>query len=325
VTTWNFQAPVGELGLGTDSCIRGEGDRVLCCVALVVTLYIEEGDRPEVRQAMLQALGRFQEVSGQALTWGMNPMSEEPEALPTDGALASVRRWPAAVFERFDFQMIFTGGKTEDDASPLRFVAVSRDREEGQLSFVSLSLPMSWTATHPPQAFLHFVLELANLLSPSHGYAGLGVVPHVAGFDSEPVKPFFDLARRFRGLEIEMPDAFAPFLSSRESIKGVNWLTVLGARWIAELGGASKIQPQLSEAISVFEYRSGVILQAGASPVLGDVKGGASLAAYSRVAAALAPVCIKTGMMMCVDPGGGSFDLAESERWLARFDARTPS
>ncbi|HKO51795.1 MAG TPA: type VI immunity family protein [Polyangiaceae bacterium] len=319
---WNFDAPVGQLGLDDDLCVRSDSGEVLCCMALVVTLFIREGDRPEVREGMIRALGRLSEISGAALTWGMHPESELPEPVSAQGALADVRRWPAAVFERFDFQMIFTAGKSAADASPLRFMAVSREREEGQLSFISLSLPVRWALKNSPEAFTAFVLELCNWLGPTHGYAGLGVVPHVLGFDDESQGPLFALARRFPGLDLDLPAMHEPFLSSRRGIKGVNWLTVLGDEWIAELGGGAAIQPKLDSQIGVFPYRGGVVLQAGASPTLDDRNPSASLAPYRRVGAALAPVRIKGGMMMRVDSGSPGFDLEEAERWLSRFEGR---
>ncbi|MEO7035114.1 MAG: type VI immunity family protein [Polyangiaceae bacterium] len=273
---------------------------------------------------MLEALRRFEEISGEPLTWAMNPNSGQPEAIGPDGGLANVRRWPADVFERFDFQMLFTGGTAPEEVSPLRFVAVSRAREEGQLSYISCSVPLIWATKYSPEEFTSFVVELCNLVGPSHGYAGLAIVPHVTGFSPESVKPVFDLARRFQGVDIDLPDWHEPFLASSEGIKGVNWITVLGNRWIAALGGATAIQPRLSDAICVFEYRGGVVLQAGKSPALGDKLAGDSLAAYRSVGAALAPVRVKTGLMMRVDSGNGGFDQAEAERWQARFDTVKP-
>lgn len=321
--TWELPNIEGQLGLDRQFCVRGSDDRILCALVLGVTLYVEAGDRPEVRSGMLRVLERFEQIAGAELVFGMNPETELPERLPPGGATAYVAGWRGDVFERFDFQMVFTGGPREGDAAPLRFISVSRDREPGQLSYLSLSLPLAWTEQHSPAEFAAFVLELCEMIGPCHGSAGFAAIPHVTGFDQESEKPLFDLARTFSGLDLDLPDQHEPFLVSRGGIKGVNWLTILDQAWVRRAGGPALLQALEHTPSSILRFGHGVVIQAGERPLLGLPHEQRLLDSYRRVATALAPIIITDATMMRVSSGSGGFDQAEAASWLRRFAVAT--
>jgi Protein of unknown function (DUF3396) len=314
---WQTRFPVGELGLDENLFVRGADGRVLCCVCLLATVYIGEGDRPEIREGILNAYERYVKVAGHPLRWGADPETGDPVALASKASLADVRRWPYQVIDRFDFQMLFTGGARVDDAASVSFRAVSRARDPGQLSFVSFCLPLAWGLERAGDEFSRLVTEVCNLVHPTHGYAGLGVVPHVTGFDTDSVRPLYALASRFPGLELDLPDQHEPWLASRQRIKGIGWLTVLGRRWIEKLGGEQALARKLDSSIIWHRYADGVILQAGPAPALDDADAQLSLAPYRKVGRALAPIVLGDPAAMQASSGG--FDLEQARRWLARF------
>jgi len=302
----------GSYNLDADYCVRGSEGRVLCCVVLLVTLYIEEGDRPEVRRGIVEAYERYTREAGSPLIWGADPMTSEPVALATS-AVGDVRHWPPEIFDRFDLQMMFTGGECVDSASPYSFVAVSRCREEGELSYVSFTLPVDWQQTQARDAFPQLVLQMAELVEATHGYAGFGVVPHVLGFDAESVGPLFDVARRLPGLDLDVPSQHVEYLYTRNRLKDVNWLTIVGKRWIDAVGGEGELRKRLGETVGWRPYSGGAVLQAGSWPFMDS----RARVAYGPVARALRAIRFEDPILLTTE---GGFTQTEALQWLQRFD-----
>jgi hypothetical protein len=140
----------------------------------------------------------------------------------------------------------------------------------------------------------------------------------VSGFDEDAERPLFDLARRFRGLDLDMPVEHAPLLQSRECIKGVNWLTVLSDAWAERAGGAQAIHKTSGAGAVVHPFPGGVVLQAGTIPRFGDVASAEPMPFYDRAAAALKDIRCDDPALMATNDGIG-FDMAEAADWLHRF------
>lgn len=297
--------------------------RVLYVVGLKVTIYIERGDRPEVRHGIVSAFKRFRQVGGRPFTWAADP--ESGEARRVQGVLEDPTQWPSAIFNRFDFQMVFHGGEDVDDADAYSFVAVSREREEGQLSYVSASLPLDWADTHSPDEYVEWVAKLCELTGPTHGYAGLAVNCHPMGADDEAAGAMFRLAARYPGLEIDIPQHHEPFLASEHRIKGVNWLTILGDSWMERLGGRQALVQRLGQAVQVRSYcehgplPGGLIIRAGWAPSLSSSRQMESIDIYKHVAQVLRP--IRTLNPAVVWPqGAGGVSYEDAAAWMRRFD-----
>lgn len=320
---WTIQMP-GDVGnLDEDLRVVDANGRVLCALGLTATLYIERGDRPVVREGLLCAYERCVQMTGNAFSWGADPETGEPR--PTTTHVGDVRAWPPDVFQRFDFQMAFHGGADVDDASAYSFVAVSREREEGQLSYLSVSLPWAWAENHEPADYVKWVLEICSYIGPCHGYAGPAVVAHVAGVDDAASAAIYSLGRRFRGLEIDFPQQHEPHLSTKREIKGINWLTILEERWINQVGGLEAVSKIVGEQVSLHPFVasaagvSGFVLQAGAAPKLGDISAPEGMDEYRSVARLLLP--IRTVYPAVIWPQGmPGFDFGESRDWMRRFD-----
>lgn len=315
---WGFTLP-DDAGLDDRSCLTGPSRNVLAGVGLLATVYIEHGDTPEIREAMVRVYERYLELAGPVLRWGADPETFEAVSVQDTG-VGDVRGWPTEIFQRFDFLMMFHGGADVDDADPHYFMAVSREREEGQLSFLTLSLSLEWAAQRPIAAYVEIVREVCDLLAPVHGYAGLGALAPVGGVDEPIIEAVYGLGSRFQGLEIDMPVHHESFLSSERRIKGVNWLTVLHDGWVERLGGAAALRDALGPAITVHRFSQGIILQAGAGPRLGDTRKGERLDAYRAVAKALEPIRSKTPAVIWPQNEAVSFGFDESKAWMSRFD-----
>jgi hypothetical protein len=321
---WGLSLTPNVCGIGPDLSVRAPSGRVLCALGWLVTLYIRQGDRPAVREGMVHAYERARSLMGRDFAWGADPDSGEPLAL-SSSSVGDVRNWPPSVFQLFDFQMMFVGGSDVDDADGFSFVAVSREEQAEQLSYLSVTLPLAWANTQREDDFVRWVDELCTLVGPSHGYAGPAIVAHPAGIDDDAARAIFGLGERYRGLEIDMPAHHEPYLSRESAIKGVNWLTILSSDYEARLGGRAHLADALGAHAELHSWTSpatsaqGVILRAVDGPRLGEMAIRESMAGYEHIAKTLRPLrTINPAVIWPQDLAG--FDFDQSKAWMTRFD-----
>jgi hypothetical protein len=312
-----WSLPVGVLGLDDAVRICGVDGRVFGCVVLHLTLFIRKGDRPDVRTGIVRAYEAYRKAAGSVFQWGIHPQTGKVEPLAQSN-LGEMSQWPGTWLRLYDFQAVFGGSDAQDGSvDPYRFSAVAREEEPGELSFVHATLPVRWADAHPIGEFAQLVQAFCNALGPSHGYAGLAIVGHPDG--PPDVRPLFDVARRFEGLDLESPIMCALCLATADRIKCVNWLTVLGREWIDRLGGERALLPKLTSEVTVHRFTGGdggLVLQAGPRPRFGDRTSGEPMSAYHAVGSAVAPVVVRNPRLLSA-PGG--FDFAEGTKWLSRF------
>jgi hypothetical protein len=209
------------------------------------------------------------------------------------------------------------GGSDRRDASPYFVKALARSAWPTELSYFSFGLPFAWAAANSRGSFESLVIDMCNILSPAHGYAGLSAIgPIDAHWQSREFGVLLTLARRFSGLEVDRPQVDGNYLESGR-IRGINWLTILNRSLTEKVGGAGALRVALGDGTPVHEFHTGVVIQAGAEPLVGDVRGGQRMDAYERVARTLKP--IRTRSIQGLSEWNG-FDRERTDKWLARFD-----
>lgn len=149
---------------------------------------------------------------------------------------------------------------------------------------------------------------------------------------SEWLPSIYELAQRFPGFEADFPIDHDIWLSKgreggRAGIKGVNWLTVLEDRWLAELGGAEEVTAHvtaLDGRFIVHRFDGRLMIQAGDRPQLGDVERGAWPELYVKLAKYVKPIRITRHRPFGHAGSGPRFgnEKEEGEAWLRRFDER---
>jgi hypothetical protein len=173
-----------------------------------------------------------------------------------------------------------------------------------------------------PQAYLETAKQLCTLLPVLCGHVGysLETSPY---YENQASRDAYPLMMRYRGVTIANDHATWP-LHDEQGVEAVNWLTLVGARPLAKLGGAAKLRAALKgqRAISVVDVKGGVIIRAGDKPKLGDVNRGEDLpdyrAVYNALKSVMDPVLADFGPLPL------SLDLNENavrtSRWLRRFE-----
>jgi hypothetical protein len=320
-----FLSALIERAVTTDAA----GD-VVQRVGPVLTLFFDDGHSPEARAAIAKCYESFANQFGRQLRWYVNPKQSRwtEYSRMRVGPGAWVPRW-----SRGDaFEITVQDGEKYEDAPQCFFhCAVGGAWEEGRIAkSLEVGFPAAWILNEPA-SFVALAVQWSNLLKPVTGCGGWAVIQSLEfaaaqGHGSDGAM----LARRFPGLDLPADVAFSlslkhggPTVVDRGErpgedpwlgIKGVNWLTVVGDRFLPKLGGADSVTEKLGPECPVHRYDGGIIVQAGPRPQLGDVNHGNVPEAYRRVFSVLRSVQIQK---LAYRP----FEMDEDETasWMKRF------
>jgi Protein of unknown function (DUF3396) len=161
---------------------------------------------------------------------------------------------------------------------------------------------------------------MCQRIKPVSGYGGIGILQPLDIDASNRVEPMVQpLAARFPGLEISAPIEEA--LSVRQGIKGVNWLTILGDRWLEAAGGHDYLRVRLDDNFTFYRYDGGLMIQAGPKPQIGDAEANRWPQHYITLAKVLKKIQVTThwGFHM---GGPGRMDHKATLAWIYRFDGK---
>lgn len=206
------------------------------------------------------------------------------------------------------------GAEHDIDADP-NFVALSARAED--LDEVYGILEMWHEAQCDATALLKEALEQSTKLQPLSGYGGFGTAPWVdndVGQDCHHV--LFALAQRFQGVEVQ--DPWFTQNAAKTVLPVVQWLTIVSDDLLRRVGGR-KVLDGLPEGIVVHDYGTGVIVQAGPAPSLGDVNKGDRLPLYRAVAKKLAKLRHKDPLPLGFNEPG-SLGKEETLKWYRRLE-----
>jgi hypothetical protein len=307
---FNFEEIDKQLG------VRDEDGRVVVQISLLCTLYFDNAGSPEVREAVADCFEVYITVCGTHLRWVKYP--DNLRLYPFgDPKVPVLRDWLRRLPEGAGWELLCHGGRDPDEASGFKARALGSPDVEGDLSYFQASLPVNWYAKNPG-SFSDLVLKFCELLGPVSGYGGIGIVQSPNRILEAEFEPqVYTLAERFPGLEVDYPNNHILYL--RNGIKGVNWLTFLGAEWLTKLGGLDALKAQAGEGFTYYEAGGGVLIRAGERPQMGDRTRGSMPFSYAKLSSVLKPVrVLQLGSFHHFGPN--RFDDESTARWVARFD-----
>jgi len=202
------------------------------------------------------------------------------------------------------------------DAPTFKYEVWSADASL-QSNIVSMAFPSALARDQSNEMFA-FVAQLADAFPFRCGLAGYSF--ECSRYDKRKSETHaWSTSMRHTGVDIVRIPVDAKAVGS-DGVKGVNWLTLIDAGLLREVGGAKVIRQQLSSEIEVVDCKHGVILKAGPAPSLGDVNRGDVLRLYREVYRLLAPrIALAARQSM-------SFQLAKdyverTQAWYARHGA----
>ena len=309
--------------------VKDSEGRVVLRIAQVLSLFVTDAYTRDTREAMIDCCEEYFRRWGSHLRWAVNPDTDSFEPFGA-GKGSQPRTWLPAHPENEDFELLYHSD--EDARAAAAYVMCAQGLQRLpylRFGYVHASVPL---LESPGWGLLpELVLGFCRTLRPVSGYAGIGVQDAQDVTKNYKYGPLvFDWARRFPGLEVDYPVRHIYNLpegreGKRDGIKGVNWLTVVGDRYLPELGGADKVAAEVAALDSRFvvhRYVGGLLIQAGPRPQLGDARRDVWPELYVKLAKYLRPIRVTShkGFQM----GGPSvlFDKERSEAWLRRFDER---
>ncbi|MBL3561858.1 type VI immunity family protein [Rhodovulum sulfidophilum] len=130
------------------------------------------------------------------------------------------------------------------------------------------------------------ILDWCNRLHPEQGTAGIAPIAE-HGMLRHEFREYTPFIKRFPGLDFAMPGFEAPLWGG---IRTVNWLTILGHRYVEALGGCEALAGMLDPQVTAYDYDGGILLRAGLLPELGDVNHGLRPELYRHVDAIVRPL-----------------------------------
>lgn len=296
--------------------VTDEENRLVVRIALLCTLYFEDAHLWEVREKVTECFEEYQALCGAHLRWVKHPVTYRWHRIGSS-SVPSLGDWLQKLDRDDALEFEFHGGEDEYAASHFGVSVLGSREWQRRLSYFKAVLPITWFADHPGN-FPSFALSFYRKLHPVSGYGGLGIIESPSATIQNEYEPtVFRIAQRFPGLEVDYP--YGHVLHLDKGIKGINWLTVLGERWLAEVGGISALGAKLCPEFVFREFPGGILIQAGPRPHMGDLAQNRLPGLYFQLNSVLKPIRIKAHYPFH-HAGEGRFDKEASERWLARFD-----
>ncbi|WP_437899532.1 type VI immunity family protein [Sorangium sp. So ce124] len=309
--------------------VKDDEGRPVLQVALLATLYFEDAYKREVREAVVSCCEDYFRRCGPHLRWALHPEKRLMEPYGK-GKGSYPRAWLLGFGEDESFSLIYHGAEYDRGASSFLAHALGNEKRPFvELGFFRIAFPLLWFADSS-ESFPRVMLELCRKLKPVSGYGGIGVVESAdSTIKSRHAPVVYNWAQRFPGLEADYPTSHSIWLlqgrGGEAGIKGVNWLTVLGERWVVEMGGVDKIEADLGaldRRFVVLRFEGGILIQAGPRPQLGDAGRNVWPELYVKLSKYLKPIRITEHRPFQYGGPGLRFDLDRSEAWLRRFDDR---
>ncbi|MCC6552101.1 MAG: DUF3396 domain-containing protein [Polyangiaceae bacterium] len=310
--------------------VKDPRGQVALQVALTATLYFEAAYSRATREAIASACEYYFCRWGQHLRWALNMAEDRFEPFGS-GEGSTPGTWLPALEEDDRFELVYHSGETPLSASAFLLEGYSVERRPyPHFGCLRVAFPLLCFADGK-SSLPDVMLDLCRMTRPVSGYGGIGVVEsQEAVVRASHQHIVYSWAQRLPGLEVDFTTSHNNWLPSgreggRDGIKGASWLTALSDRYVAELGGADRVEADLKALdgrFVVHRYEGGVLIQAGPRPELGDSERDVWPALYVKLAKYLKPIRVTQHNAFQAEYLGPWFDKARSEAWLRRFDDR---
>ncbi len=281
-------------------------------LSLAVSLYVKPPPA-DFAEGLLECYRDYLEMCEPHLRWFASETGTGYRRADPNVLRIPFRRVPEAIDHEKPWAWCAMAGAHHRHASPYQFHAVLT-RHDRALSYFRAAFPVEMFAADF-QHFIAVVRRFAVRVPYFFGYAGFSFSTSLEISTRQRNEQYVvPVAMRFSGVEVE--SHVDTSLCCTDTIKGVNWLTLLGSSLLERMGGAAALRARLGETIHLHDVPGGLMIQAGPAPALGDVNAGQVLMPYREVHRVLTPVRNRSHW-----PLGDRFFLHdETRRWMSRFD-----
>lgn len=277
-----------------------------------------------VWEVTAECLGLLDEVN----RW-IGPLDTRPRALgDLEQVRDALRRDRAPAWAQFDSVALRAFSQPDPPRQQFSLVLPAPGSRQRFASLVMGERPS--TLRRNAEAVVERVLRHASALQPHVGLVGFGLMsePWMEPHHVESAWPYLE---RYPGLQLPYQLEWG---ADEAGIPGIDWLTVLGERPLALLGGPTELRQRLEATAEVLgaptpqvlDYACGVVVRACETPQLGDAETEGAPAGYRTVDAALRPLrwdgrSTRPSALLKVREKANGITPAEATRlWAARFE-----
>lgn len=299
-------------------CIQTNNGRPALRIGLLSTLFFEEPWTRAVRGAVADAAEGYIQLAREHLRWTKQPKTARLYPISAR-RVPSPGEWLPNHKDGVSWEFGLHGGVEQYDASDFQVSGLGSNNISRRLGFLQIHLPLTWPDEHG-STFPDIVLDLCKRIKPLSGYGGIGILEALDLATRDRFQPAVrPVAERFPGVEIENRTAHTTWL--KDGIKGVNWLTILGDRWVQAAGGLEYLRMRLDDNFTFYPYDGGLMIQAGYKPQIGDARANLWPKHYVTLAKVLKKIQISDHRPFHLG-GPGRMDQEASMAWLFRFDGK---
>ena len=286
-----------------ESIVFRDGDEVLALRTLGATLFFDTGTRAEgVLPALVAALDRVLPHAHWVRAGGAR-RNQAITATTSDRLRALAEE---ATRQRADLSIVVDSGQVGDGVGPWALKYSCAPSYDGQVvGYLQFHMPV----TEPAQRLREWVVAAVGQSPFLHGYAGLAL-----NFDHNDInrsrgKALHADAMRYAG--VSLSDLVTERESLQTELKGAQWLTYVGDPLLA---GNEVAAQALAGHQGARRVGAGLLIQATAEPLEGDVNRKADMSAYVEVSALLRPWLVDN-----LFPLPGFPDEGATRDWLHRL------
>jgi hypothetical protein len=299
--------------------IRDAKGRAALTFGLFATFYLEQPWTRPVRQAVADEGERYIALVRDSLIWTQDPKTASLYRI-NKARVAMPGQWLPGHEDGKSWFFGLHGAEDEDGASAFQVSALGLTHHRDDLvGYFRFALPLDWFVTHSG-SLPELVLDVCKRLRPLSGYAGIGLLMPITfeGCNMLGRGVLGPMAKRFPGVEVDDPSTTC--IHAAHGIKGVNWLTILGDRWVQEAGGLDYLRIRLDEPnFPFYPFDGGLMIQAGQRPQVGDAERGLWPTQYVTLAKVLRKIQVKDHYQLFAS---GIFNKEETREWIYRFDGK---
>lgn len=291
-------------------------------LGLIATLYFKRGDTAEIKSRVTDCFSRFRKEFRCYLSCQL--YKKQRKLTASSFAYCRNKILESSPDDQFVWSI---GSATLQQVAQYRLFVMNTPRSQSSIDRSCLKMVLPWSILLEPDGarrYQEWLKYLCNQVRAEHGYGGLACTLPYDGQQYFPQE--FLLAKQYIGLIVD-PSPHIESLRLLDHIKGVSWYTVLGSRFVSQLGGNDALRRRLSgRSDIVFQsYDDGLIIRAGQLPSLGG-SDGETPAAYVEINKAVKPIRVRaTGCLHPYSILGETFGEAASIAWHARFDEQPPA
>lgn len=287
-------------------------------LGLILTLYFKRGYTSDTKENVLACFRRFYEEYQTQLKCLVYGRHQKLTSANFEKAQQAISKSGG----NDEFSLFLGSAPDETEADEYSLSAMNSFEIHGDKLRSYIKLVMPWSIlkeTDGLSRFQEWAVYLCDQVKAEHGYGGLS---SILPYDYHGYIPTeYELAQQYSGLEVDsMPHASS--IELLESVKGVNWLTVLGQDFVDLLGGESSLRHAFSGRgdVEFVPYSKGLIIRAGEYPELGKLEDGLP-SAYVAVNNIVKRIRIPNpDQLHPYSPYGDGFEEDSTARWYARFD-----